>query len=184
MGIPRLRIAKVLRLWTAVLGISLCLLAVPDSGIASSFELGFEAGGALSAPAFNTALVASYGEASVRYFGKLEWNPWLMPQSSTDRFRAGALNIGLGAEYRFLNDRVRTGMALGVSRLMFQTALDEKGSKGVFLELIPLGIRWPLEGDWTIRFDPVSISVVAPVLSGIPLILLQYRHTAAVEWSF
>ena len=165
-------------------GLAALFSVVPTEGHATSLELGLEGGGSLSAPAFNSGLVAIYGDESLRYFGKLDWNPWLMPQSATDRFRAGALNLAAGVEYRFLQGRVRSAISAGVSRLLFETALDEAGSMGLFFELTPLGVRWPLTDDWAIRFDPVSMSIVAPVLSGIPLILLQYRHTAAVEWSF
>ena len=105
-----------------------------------------------------------------------------MPQSSQDRFRAGALSLAVGGEYRFLSGRVRSALALGVSRLLFETALDEPGSMGLFAELSPLGLRWPVARNVVVRLDPVSMAVVAPALSGIPLILLEYRHTAAIEW--
>ncbi|AKU95387.1 hypothetical protein AKJ09_02051 [Labilithrix luteola] len=93
----------------------------------------------------------------------------------------GALNLGVGGEYRFADGLLRTSMAAGPSVLLFDTQLDEAGRVGVFFEVRPLGLRWELSRSLRLGFDPLSFAVVAPVLSGIPLVRAQYRTGVALE---
>ncbi|MFY0572799.1 hypothetical protein ACN28E_54465 [Archangium lansingense] len=96
----------------------------------------------------------------------------------------GALNLGIGSELRFANGLVRSSLALGPSLLLFDTQLDKAGHIGVFLDARPLGLRWRLSPHFTLGLDPLSFAIVAPVLSGIPLVRVQYRTTLVMEFDF
>ncbi|WNG57573.1 hypothetical protein F0U59_24530 [Archangium gephyra] len=96
----------------------------------------------------------------------------------------GALNLGIGSELRFANGLVRSSLTLGPSLLLFDTQLDKAGHLGVFLDARPLGLRWRLSPHFTLGVDPLSFAIVAPVLSGIPLVRVQYRTTLLMEFDF
>ena len=50
------------------------------------------------------------------------------------------------------------------------------------MDFVPISVRVPLEGDVvTLRIDPVSMHLLAPVLSGIPLIRYEFRHVLSIE---
>ena len=115
--------------------------------------------------------------------GKVDLNPWFNSQDLKGSLKPGVLNVGVGGEYRYFNERCRSAVFVGPSILLFDTALDTKGTTGFFLDIITVSLRWPLGDAITMRFDPATVHLVVPVLSGIPLISLQYRHTVAVEWS-
>jgi hypothetical protein len=94
----------------------------------------------------------------------------------------GTLNLGLGSEWRFANGLIRSSVTLGPSLLLFDTRIDKAGHLGVFLEARPLGLRWRLGPRFTLGLDPLSLAIVAPVLTGIPLVRVQYRTTLALEF--
>ncbi len=96
----------------------------------------------------------------------------------------GALNFGVGGEHRFADGLLRSSLAVGPSVLLFDTQLDRAGKVGVFFEVRPLGLRWELSRYLRLGFDPLSFAVVAPVLSGIPLVRAQYRSSLALEVVF
>lgn len=114
---------------------------------------------------------------------KLEWNPWLNTQTGdVDR---GVVNIGVGGEYTYFEGRARTAAFVGPSILAFRTQLDERpGTTGVFLEVLPVTLRWSIRHRMLLRVDPISFHFVAPVLRGIPLVIIEYRHGVSVEWTF
>ena len=158
-------------------------LAWASPVFASDYLMSFHTGASL-----NTTSASMGFEGGVRLeeyglLGKVDWNPWLNTQQLKDTFQAGVLNLGVGGEYRFFGDRCRTSLFVGTSTLLFETALDAKGTTGFFLEYTPVSVRWPLGDRLTLRADPASIHLIVPVLSGIPLISFQYRHGVAIEWS-
>ena len=77
----------------------------------------------------------------------MDRNYWLSTELS-DRVRAGALNLGLGAEYASANDFVRTNAVLGVSRLQYDTLFNDRGTLGLFFDLRPVELCWHLCPTW------------------------------------
>ena len=47
--------------------------------------------------------------------------------------------------------------------------------------LRPIGIRYPLTERVVLMLDPVYMAYLAPVLSSIPLVQIQYRSGVALE---
>ncbi len=144
--------------------------------------ISLNAGGSAYEPSLALGL-----EGGVRWgwFGvvaKVDWNPWITTQEQ-DVLESGALNLGAGVEFLYFDGRCRSALLFGPSILLFETALDTPGTTGVFLDIIAVEIRWPLSERFTVRFSPISFHLVMPVLGGIPLALLQYRHTVGLEVS-
>lgn len=143
--------------------------------------LAFEAGLSLAEP---TAVVGV--EAGVRIDGwtvlcEVDWNPFFSIGGQAV-VHAGVLNVGLGLEHIFAGGLLRTAVFGGSSTLLDETALDAAGTTGVFVEVIPLSLRIPIESDRvTLRVDPVSAHLVAPVLSGLPLVRYEFRHAVSIE---
>ena len=109
---------------------------------------------------------------------------WFAAEGSEDDELSGALNLGGGGEYLYADGFVRTSLATGPSVLITGTDLDESGQVGFFFELRPAGLRWQVADRWVIGLDPLVLSVIAPVLEGIPLVELEYRTTVTGEYLF
>jgi len=122
-------------------------------------------------------------DSGVGALAKLDINPWFNIQES-DALKPGALNIGIGPEILYFQERVRSALFVGPSVLLFDTALDEKGSTGLFIDLITASLRFPLNDGFAFRIDPATVHFVMPVLGRIPLIQIEYRHTLAMEVTF
>jgi len=116
-------------------------------------------------------------------FLHLEHNMWLAMEHDTEVVH-GAVNLGLGGEFIYGNGLVRTSLALGPSILAFDTVLDDAGETGFFLDVRPLGLRFAVHELLVIGLDPITFSLVAPVLGGIPLIYAQYRTAVYLECAF
>ena len=116
-------------------------------------------------------------------FLHIEHNMWLSTELEK-KVVDGALNIGIGGEYLYADGFVRTSLALGPSILMWDTILDPAGVVGFFLDLRPAGLRWVVHDNVALSLDPITFSMVAPVLSGIPLIKVEYRTIFGVEGVF
>ena len=172
-----------LRLLQTALGLVLFAMQ-PQPVHASQYQVGLQTGLSLNSASANLSLEGGMKiDDSFSVVGKLDWNPWFDAQDFKTSFKNGVLNIGVGAEYRYFSNRCRTAVYTGPSVLLFDTALDDRGSTGFFFEVQPISIRWPLTESFTIRLDPASVHLIVPVLTGIPLISFQYRHSVAVEWN-
>lgn len=112
-----------------------------------------------------------------------EWNPWFATQDP-DSFKPGAVNVGLGGEVNYLGGKARTAVSAGASVLAFRTQLDRGGTVGFYFDVIAVGLRFALSERLDVRLDPLSAHLVAPVLGGIPLVLIEYRSTVGIEWRF
>lgn len=115
-------------------------------------------------------------------FLQVEHDFWLSTELESEVVQ-GAYNIGLGGEVTYHGGAARTALALGPSILAYDTVLDEAGEVGIFFDLRPVGLRWPIAERWHIGLDPIGFTVVAPVLDGIPLVQFEYRTALYVEWS-
>lgn len=132
---------------------------------------------------FGYALRGGYRMGGWGAFLVFEQNFWLASELEIE-VTQGAYNIGLGLERFHADGYVRTAFAAGPSILAYNTALDRRGSTGFFLHLTPIGLRWPIRDHGSFGLDPLSFAVVAPVLTGIPLIKVEYRTTLYGEASW
>ncbi|TPV95330.1 MAG: hypothetical protein B7733_10795 [Myxococcales bacterium FL481] len=148
-------------------------------------------GSVLSEAADRSNLSLAYGfavEGGARWsrfglFGRLEQDIWVASEFES-RVLYGATNLAVGAEFRYFNGRARTSLALGPSILVSDTLLDEAGEVGFYCMLRPVGLRWPLGETFTLAFDPLYPTIVAPVLSRIPLVRVEYRTGLGLEAEF
>ena len=112
---------------------------------------------------------------------EVDWNP-LFSIAGPDVITPGLLNVGVGFEHIYEDGLLRFALFVGTSTLLFQTLLDGPGSTGIFFDLVPISIRVPIEeGKVTLRIDPVSGHLLAPVLSGLPLLRYEFRHVLSIE---
>ena len=116
-------------------------------------------------------------------FLQIEHNMWTATELNTEVVQ-GAVNIGIGADFVYARGFVRTSLALGSSILAFDTVLDDAGTTGIFLDVRPAGLRFAVHEVLAIGLDPITFSLVAPVLGGIPLIYTQYRTILSLEALF
>jgi hypothetical protein len=114
-------------------------------------------------------------------FLSLEQNSWLGTDFGS-ALQPGSINIGVGGEVSYAGGFIRTSLAAGPSVLLWETALDQPGSTGIFVDVRPVGLRWAVK-DWLVlMFDPMSFALVAPVLGSPSLVLVQYRTSFTTEF--
>jgi hypothetical protein len=97
--------------------------------------------------------------------------------------RLDVVNIGAGFEYLSFLGHVRTSLMTGTSILASDTLIDKAGETGWFFELRPGALRWAINKDFTFEFSPIALDIIAPITSGIPLVVYSYSTIFAVEWS-
>jgi hypothetical protein len=110
----------------------------------------------------------------------VERNYWL-PTELSHALEPGALNLGAGAEYLMMDGRVRIALTAGPSILWFDTALDGKGTVGVFLDARPAGLRWKVGHHLVVVLDPLTAAVVAPVLGHPGIRQIEFRTLIGLE---
>jgi hypothetical protein len=131
-------------------------------------------------------ITTGYALRAGRRFGdwaallQVERNYWLPTELSHD-LEPGALNLGLGGEWLTLQGHLRLSATAGPSILWFDTALDDKGTVGVFMDLRPAGFRWRVGDHFTLAFDPLSLALVAPVLGDPGIVQVEYRTLLGIE---
>ena len=117
-------------------------------------------------------------------FLRVEGNYWTSLRSDQSHDAALAVNVGPGGEIRYAGGRLRTGGAAGLSILAIPTDNDRAGSLGVFLELRPIGYLFHVDAATTVGIDPLSFHLTVPVLTGIPLVEIEYRTSVHAERRF
>lgn len=93
-----------------------------------------------------------------------------------------ALNVGVAVERFYVSGFLRSMVTVGPSILLRSNDLDDSGDTGLFLDFRPLGIHWQLTDTIGIELDLLHLSLVAPVLSGVPLADVQFRSSVSLEW--
>jgi hypothetical protein len=111
----------------------------------------------------------------------IERNYWL-PTELSRNIEQGALDVGLGGEYIAAGGWVRVSLAAGPSFLWFDTALDEKGTVGLFIDARPAGLRWRMANHFRVTLDPLSVALVAPVIGQPGIRQLEYRTLVGLEY--
>ena len=117
-------------------------------------------------------------------FAHIEPAYWRVPKTDGTQEIQGTLNIGVGGEYLSAKGLIRTALSMGPSILINAGEVDEPGSTGFYFELRPAGLRWQIAERFVLGLDPIVLSIMAPVLEGIPLIELEYRTTVVGEYVF
>ena len=140
--------------------------------------------------AFGGSLKAGYRWDSWGVFLTIENSAWVTPATGESpsapaqpaQVRPGALNIGVGGELIYARRYLRSALAIGPSILLYDDGNDSAGTTGIYVDLRMVGIRWPIKQWLVVMLDPVSFSLVAPVLTGIPLALFQFRTAITTEF--
>lgn len=141
-------------------------------------------GRSLLRPTFGWDVRGGYRWDNWGVFAIIDHNIWLETEFGNE-VDQGAGNFGIGPEYRYAGGAVSSSIAIGPSVLLFETTLDEPGSVGLFVDIRPFAIRWRPSDTWdhmVIKFEPLTLTIVAPVLSGIPLIEVEHRTAVSLEF--
>jgi hypothetical protein len=126
-------------------------------------------------------MTAGYRFSRYGFFGAVQ-----LDQSfdfTLDIERLDVVNVGAGFEYLNFLGHVRTSLMVGTSILASDTLIDEAGEMGWFLELRPGALRWAINKNFTFELSPIALDIIAPITSGIPLVVYSYSTVFAVEWS-
>ena len=112
----------------------------------------------------------------------LEHNFWPSSEASDEGDVAQVINWGVGIALLYFDGNVRSSLIAGGSTMLFETPLDEVGDTGVFFDFRPVTYRFrsPIG---TVEVAPLALEVMAPTLSGIPLIEIVYRTVVTMEWT-
>ncbi|HNU68819.1 MAG TPA: hypothetical protein PKG82_06675 [Myxococcota bacterium] len=130
---------------------------------------------------FGYAVKAGWRFGRLGVFASFEHNLWIRSELKSG-VSAGVANIGIGLEVNYLHGYARTSLAIGPSVLLFDTGIDQAGSTGFFMDLRPIGLRWPITRFFALTLDPISFALVAPALDRVPLVTVQFRTTVGFEF--
>jgi hypothetical protein len=133
--------------------------------------------------AFGYGFKGGYRYRGLGAFVFLEQDMWVASELDMNVVN-GVLNYGLGLDLIHGAGYVRTSLAFGLSTLTFDTQLDKAGTTGLFVDLHPVGLRFAIHDRFIIGLDPLTFTLVAPQLSGIPLVKIEYRTTLYAEARF
>ncbi|MCA9576784.1 MAG: hypothetical protein R3B40_29940 [Polyangiales bacterium] len=141
---------------------------------------------------FGAELKLGFRGSSSRLLGvflQLDTSFWLAPVVAEgdagrpfDSVLQGALNVGLGADVRYFDDHLRGAFSAGLSVLLRDNVVDNAGSVGVFIDFRPAGVRVPLRRGGVLVIDPLTFTFLAPDLSRIPLVQIEYRTVLVIEF--
>ena len=101
------------------------------------------------------------------------------PYADLEGTPQGIVALSLGVERLYFQGRMRFLWDAGASVLLRETDLESRGRVGVVTSFRPVGIR--LGRRSPVVIDPLSFSLLIPEVSGIPLVLIQFRTVFAVE---
>lgn len=163
-----------------MLALALATLLSAEPAAANRFGVRVEVGGALIEASAVLRLTGTLRLGPGHALLLAEWNPWFSLQTA-NAFQPGVLDVGVGYELRFFDERMATVLVAGASTLLFESALDRPGATGPFFGVQPAVFRWPLGSVW-LRLTPLSLFVMAPVLGSIPLAQVQFRSLVGLEW--
>ena len=115
-------------------------------------------------------------------FGLLEFDQTF--DFTFDTERLDVVNVGVGVEMLNFLGHVRTSVAAGASVLTGATSIDEAGEAGWFVDFRPGALRWGVGERAAFELTPISVDIIAPVTSGIPLVIFSFMTHVGFEWSF
>lgn len=115
-----------------------------------------------------------------------EINGWYAEQ--TKRFRTGVFNgyaTGiLHYPLRFQRVNLRSTLNLGTSTMLIDLYGAPRGTTGIFVAAVPLGLEWKLSSRFYVIFDALGVAVPVPQLAGAPFAYPQYRTAVGLEVTF
>ncbi len=142
---------------------------------------------AILSPAFGYGVRAGWQTGRWRFGLHVDRDYWVSVEYGA-RVDGGVLDVAAFAEGLFFDDYVRVAFALGTSTLMFDTELHSTGNTGVFSEIRPLGLRFPLGERLWLVLDPFTTTVVMPAIElddRLPsLRKVQHRTIVGIEGGF
>lgn len=156
------------------------------------FSITLEGGGSILTPlvdastrsiTFHGSLQAAYHLPDLAFVVSVEGARWRAPELGGRAWQT-ALNIGFGFARYHRSGLLRTMLLVGPSILTRANDLDPAGSVGLYLDFRPLGFSWRVNERFAIVADLLYMTLVAPVLTGVPLIDFQFRSSLGVEASF
>ena len=166
----------------------------PEAG--SRWSVAADLGGTLASRSSTSSTSVTLGRAQalgvdldrrfdrLRLFVRLEANAWRDRRDDGSYDFVLALDLGLGARIDYGGGRLRSSVAAGATLLAVPTDVDQAGTFGAFVDVRPLGYAWPLGHDLTVGVVPLSLTLSVPVLTGIPLVSIQFRTTVFAERAF
>ena len=152
-------------------------------------DLGATLGSRSSTASTSVALARAQalGVAVDRGFGQLhlfvrgEANAWRdRRDDGTDDFVL-TFDLGVGARFDYGGGRLRSSVAAGATLLAVPGDIDTAGTLGAFVDVRPLAFVWRLGPGMRLGVVPLSLTLAVPVLTGIPLVSIQYRTTIFAE---
>ena len=119
-------------------------------------------------------------------FARGEANTWRDQRDDGSNDFVLTLDLGLGLRVDYGGGRLRSSVAAGGTLLLVPSDVDKVGSIGAFVDVRPLAFVWPLGQmpGTRIGFVPLSLTLAIPVVTGIPLVSIQYRTTVFAEREF
>ena len=154
----------------------------------SSFFGVYAAGsGSVTNPALNGQLGLRFRLSelwSVGLDGEIEG--WYGEQ--TKRFRTGVVAVYatgiLHYPIRFAQVNLRSTLNLGTATMLIDLYGAPRGTTGIFVGAVPLGLEWKVSSFAYIIFDALGVAVPVPQLKGAPFSYPQYRTAVGVELAF
>jgi hypothetical protein len=117
-------------------------------------------------------------------FARLEANAWRDRRDDGTYDLVLTFNLGAGARLDYAGGRLRSSLAIGATLLAVPSDVDQAGTFGVFTDIRPVAYAWPLGAGARLGVVPLSLTLALPVLTGIPLVSIQYRTTVFAERDF
>ena len=111
---------------------------------------------------------------------RAEHTLWRIAEGDRNRTQH-ALDLAAGLERFHSSGLLRFALYVGSSTLLRSNRLDDPGQPGFFLDLRPIGLFFDLRGRWRLGVDPLHFALVAPTLSGVPLVEVQFRSSVLLE---
>jgi hypothetical protein len=119
-------------------------------------------------------------------FARGEANTWRDQRDDGSNDFVLTVDLGLGLRYDYAGGRLRSSVAAGGTLLVVPSDVDKFGSIGAFADVRPLAFVWPVAQmpGTRIGLVPLSLTLAMPVVTGIPLVSIQYRTTVFAERDF
>jgi hypothetical protein len=143
--------------------------------------------GAITNPALNGQLGLRFRLSQLISVGvDAEINGWFAEQ--TKRFRTGAFNAYatgiIHYPLRFQQVNLRSTLNLGTSTMLIDLYGAPRGTTGIFVGAVPLGLEWKVSSAIYVIFDALGVAVPVPQLKGAPFAYPQYRSAVGLELVF
>lgn len=125
-------------------------------------------------------LEAGIRRGPVELFAIVDRDNWMEFEYEV-RLNTGVFNAGVGASVLLFDNRVAISVSLGTSTLLFNAIFDKAGQTGIFVDIRPATLRWPITRRMHLVFAPVSFFLMMPVLHDPVLKRLEYRTSIGFE---